>query len=309
MLKVGVIGAGRMGQIRALAARDLGAAVVVVCDSEEDRARDLAKRVGAHAVVEVTAVRMDELDALFLCTPPSVREIGAMAIKSGVHLLVEKPLGLSTKACEPLIQALDSRPVITAVGYMNRYRPSVLQVRASLAEETPIGITANWFGGRYSVPWWSDPEQSGGPINEQCTHLVDICRYLIGEILSVQAFVSNGVNIAEAEAAAAILKFENDVFGTLLYSCKASEKLVELQAYTAHRTLCLKGWDFRLPEDNKQTLDKNAIFTIEVRNFLNSIITGESNKIRSDLRDAFRTQRVVDAILEAASDGQEVEVK
>jgi predicted dehydrogenase len=298
-----------MGQIRALASRDLGAAVVVVCDLDGDRAHKLAEKVGARSVVDIAEVHLEELDALFLCTPPSVREIGAKAIKCGVHLLVEKPLGVSTRACEPLIQALDSHPVITAVGYMNRYRPGVSQVRASLAKETPIGITINWFGGRYGVPWWYDPKQSGGPINEQCTHLVDICRYLIGEIVSVQAIVPTGASIAETDTIAVAVRFANEVLGTLLYSCKAAEKLVGLKIYTAHHSLCLEGWDFRLPEDNKQSLDKNAIFTIEVQSFLNAIITGESNKIRSDLRDALRTQRVVDAILKAASDGRVVDIE
>ena len=69
---------------------------------------------------------------------------------------------------------------------MNRYRESVLRVRSILADEAVLGGTCYWLAGVYNVPWWSDQEQSGGPLNEQAAHLIDLIRFLMGEIIEVQ---------------------------------------------------------------------------------------------------------------------------
>ena len=306
MLKVGVIGAGRMGQVRALAAKKLGADVVFVYDPDGQRAQALAHQVNASAINDENDVRLNELDALFLCTPPSVREMGIRAIETGVHLLVEKPLGLSADACAPLVCALEKHTVVTAVGFMNRYREGLLQAKAALEKEEVLGLTIHWFGGRYGVPWWSDPGQSGGPINEQCSHLVDLCRYLIGEIVTVQALASDEQKAPESLALS--LRFAGGQLGTLLYSCKAIEKAIGLHAVTPHRTIQLESWEFRSPDDVSSVVDKNAIFGVETRSFFNAITQKDTTVVLSDIRDAFCTQRAVDAILLSATTGKAVEV-
>jgi myo-inositol 2-dehydrogenase/D-chiro-inositol 1-dehydrogenase len=299
MLKVAVIGAGRMGQIRALTAKALGAEVRFVCDTNRQRANALARQVGAGALVDEQEVRFDELDALFLCTPPLFRDIGVKAVEQGVHLLVEKPLGLSTEACLPLLQALDHRPVITAVGFMNRYRDGVAQVKTALQKEIPLGFTAHWFGGRYQVPWWSDPLQSGGPINEQCAHLVDLGRYLMGEITSVTAITDGKADLSESLALS--LQFGGGQLGTLLYSCKATEKSIGLQVVTAHRTMRLAGWDFQPAEKIPPESDKNLIFRVEIANFFRAIQKGDRTAVLSDVHDAWRTQKILASIMVSAS--------
>lgn len=307
MLKVGVIGAGRMGQVRALAAKALGADIVYIFDPDGTKAQALACQVEATAINNHRDVNLEELDALFLCTPPSVREIGVRAIESGVHLLVEKPLGLSADACAPLLCALDNHKVVTAVGFMNRYREGVLHAKATLEKEDVLGLSVHWFGGRYGVPWWSDPAQSGGPINEQCCHLVDLCRYLIGEIVLVQALTPDDDRAPESLALS--LRFADGQLGTVLYSCKANDKTIGIQVVTSHGSIQLEGWDFRSPDVVSSFKDKNAIFEVETRRFFNAITEGDTTSILSDIHDALRTQRTVDAVILSAATKKAVEIR
>ena len=45
-----------------------------------------------------------------------------------------------------------------------------------------LGAAGNWVNASYAVPWWGRRELSGGPVNEQATHLVDLARHLVGEV-------------------------------------------------------------------------------------------------------------------------------
>src|SRR4051812_15358679 len=122
-LRVGIVGAGRMGRERARAAKLLGAEVVAVCDPDLERATALASDVHAEVLPDTAHLDMSELDVLFECTPPAARGgVQEKAIAAGVALFVEKPIGLDAQQCLPLLELLDKRPVVNAAGYMNRYR-------------------------------------------------------------------------------------------------------------------------------------------------------------------------------------------
>ena len=297
-LDVAVIGCGRMGRQRARAARALGAEVVALYDPDGARARELAAVAEGSAVVEDwRELDFGALDAVFVCTPPSARgPVEAHAIDAGVPLFVEKPIGLSAAHAATTLETLDRASVLTGVGYMNRYRASVQAAREALRGEAVLGVSGCWAGGRYAVPWWGQEAQSGGPINEQATHLVDLARYLAGEIREVQAIAD-----AASEAAAVNLRFADGVLGSLLYTCHARHKAIGLQIIGRDARVCLDGWDFRLRGDDGRLFpegeaDRDQIFEIEVAAFFDAVRKRSPAPILSDFRDAMRTQRVVDAI-------------
>jgi myo-inositol 2-dehydrogenase/D-chiro-inositol 1-dehydrogenase len=175
-LRVAIIGAGRMGRERARAAGLLGAKVVTVCDADLERAKTLAGEFQAESVVaDAGDLHWQSVDAVFICTPPGCRGAAEIAaIDAGIPLLVEKPIGLSTHHASRVLEALDRHSVINAVGYMNRYRDSVCRARDLIGTTLPIGVVFHWLATQYRVPWWLNREKSGGPINEQCTHFIDL---------------------------------------------------------------------------------------------------------------------------------------
>jgi len=316
-LQVAIVGAGRMGRARAQAAADFGATVRFVCDSDRETAASLSDAYSASdckAVALPTEVDWSVLDAIFICTPPAARgEVELMAIENGVPFLVEKPAGLSAAAVQDIEQALQERPTINAVGYMNRYRKSVQTVRQQIANTKILGMSADWLVGMYGVPWWADKSGSGGPVNEQATHLVDLARYLVGEIESVQATSVSIPNKPELIGTAAInLRFENGQLGSILYSCRASEKMIRFHVYMEDRDAVLTGWDFHLAGDDSTIVEyanRNEIFSTEVNAFLRSVSASDSRAILCDFQEAMATQRVVDAIHRAVVSGSEEAVE
>src|SRR5687767_3014083 len=110
-LNVAIFGAGKMGRFRARACEALGARVRYVCDPDAGTARRLASELASAPLVASEASEVDwrELDAVFVCTPPSERRAALLAAQHRVAFLVEKPLSLSVEHCRPLVDLLRER--------------------------------------------------------------------------------------------------------------------------------------------------------------------------------------------------------
>src|SRR5438105_4374401 len=105
MPKIGIIGAGLIGQKRAASAPP--GAVVAVCDLVKERAVKLS---GPHrAAVETdwkTLVHRKDLDVVLVCTSHDLLvPCATAALKAGKHVLVEKPAGRNVREIKNLIQA------------------------------------------------------------------------------------------------------------------------------------------------------------------------------------------------------------
>ena len=304
-LRVAIVGCGRMGRERASAATQLGARVVAVCDTNIQMATACAAHFPhCRMVRDIRDLDWAALDAVFVCVPPYARgPVEVTAIHEGVPLFMEKPIGLSVVQCIPVQQALATRPVINAVGYMNRYRDSVQRARQVMVGKTVLGVSGNWVGGPYHVPWWRQQELSGGPVNEQATHLVDLVRYLVGEITAVHALTPAPTGPqALCEAAVFALHFAHGALGSLFYSCMASCKMINVQVFLSDMNIRLEGWDFQWLEEGSHLPlplpepTRGNIFHAEVAAFLEAVSKDSSDPILCDFTDAVQTQYVVDAL-------------
>jgi predicted dehydrogenase len=161
-----------------------------------------------------------------------------------------------------------------------------------------IGITAHWVGKKYAVPWWMVSEQSGGPFNEQGTHLMDLFRYLSGEaeVLHAAAFGPTGGETTVA----AMLRLAGGGLGTFLYSCEARDKDILISVETPDGVLELRGWDLELV---RNTIDGSSpdpedrpIFEKETAAFLQAVTSRDRTLILSDFAEAFKTQTAMDRV-------------
>lgn len=301
-LNVAILGCGRMGRERARCVSALGATITALYDPDGERATALAAQFGGTAVTSESALPWRSLDAAFFCTPPQCREAQALAaIAAGVAFLAEKPVGLSHQAAARVASALGRAPVVNAIGYMNRCRSSVRHTRALLAGTRLLGLAGFWVCRQYTVPWWLDAAASGGPLNEQSTHLFDLCRVFGGEIASVQSISANSaLGAAESLGCASTVQFESGSIGTVFYSCESSGKSIGLHLFTDRGSIELAGWDFRMTTNTIDgTLPEMAgeedIFLLETEQFLDAVHAGRPEDVPCDWMDAMRTQAAVDA--------------
>ena len=301
--RIGIIGCGRAGREHARASTLLGARVALLCDRDLSRANTLANDYPGSVVLEdFHNIDWSSIDAVFVCTPPGARGPAELAaVQAGIPVMLEKPVGLSAEACRPLLKALQAKPVINSVGYMNRYRASVISTQKLFEIDELVGIVCNWIGGIYRVPWWLQRNASGGPFNEQGTHLVDLCRLFLGEGKEVFAMAENSsVDKDIQETVVVTLRFSNEKLATIFYSCRASEKHIRFEIFSTSQSVSLEGWDLKTQAKeasmNAITSSEEDIYLKEDAAFFNAILSGDQRVIKSCVEDAVRTQLVVDTI-------------
>jgi myo-inositol 2-dehydrogenase / D-chiro-inositol 1-dehydrogenase len=301
-MRVAVVGCGRMGRERARAAASFGVEAILLFDEDGSRAECLADEIpAAHTLKESDALFDERLDALFICTPPFCRgrlELGA--INAGIPFFVEKPIGVTANQLQAVLDSLDRTPVLSAVGYMNRYRNSVSRVKAILQSRTIIGIAAHWVGKRYGVPWWGVLAQSGGPFNEQATHAMDLFRYLASETEALYAVAHAQEDIESSVLA--VVRLSGDGLGSLLYSCEAKDKDIFVAIETTEGVLELRGWDLDLVRNtvdgSRPDPESQPIFEKETHVFLQAVTGGNESLILVDFKQAYQTQVLMDNIVQ-----------
>jgi len=297
-MRVAVVGCGRMGRERARAISTFGVDEILLFDEDTRRSRSLAEELArASPLVDFPAILEGRPDAIFICTPPFCRgPLENQAIARGIPFLVEKPIGVSANQVDSVLENLRHRNVLNAVGYMNRYRNSVAHARAVLRSRNIIGMTAHWIGKKYALPWWEDVEKSGGPFNEQATHLMDLFRYLSGVTGTLHAAASapNGVETTVVVT----LRLAGGGLGTFVYSCEAKEKDILVSVETTDGVVALRGWDLELTcntiDGTYPKPESKPIFERETHHFLKSVTTGDKTLILSDFADAYKTQIEMD---------------
>ncbi|MDB5128465.1 Gfo/Idh/MocA family oxidoreductase [Mucilaginibacter sp.] len=295
-LNVGIIGWGRMGKIRAEATKNCGHQLTAVLDTDDQRLAEIKEQFPkTRTYTNLKDLPVDNVDVIFICSPPCFHLAHiAFAIEHHLPFLIEKPLSVNAGGLLGLQNTIKEKGLINAVGYMNRYRPSILHIKGGAF----LGISSYWINKMYQVPWWGNVQESGGPLNEQATHLLDLNRYIMGEVKEVYATSSdNSLDFATTISIA--LKFENGAVGNILYSCDAATKSIGLDLYTSENKINLSGWDFNLigPADIAlSALSAQEIFDLEAGSFFNAVINNDPSLILSDTTDAIKTQTLVDAV-------------
>jgi predicted dehydrogenase len=291
-----------MGAERAAAVQKLGALIGWFYDPDRARAEGLANKFGGTAAAKPEDLDWHSLDAVFVCVPPSCRgPVELYCLANSIPLFVEKPIGLSAKHTVALLEHAKRVGVVTAVGYMNRYRNSVQSAKRILSGRKVLGISCVWVGKKYRVPWWTDTNLSGGPFNEQATHVLDLCRFLLGEIESVSAIAAPPTKLGDPEFGVAVaMRFIDGPVGTVFYSCEAREKDIHIHVFCEDGSLDLEGWDFAMTRNSIDgkvpEKEQDDIFVKETRCFLNAIRSHDQLLIECDLEEAYRTQLVVDSV-------------
>lgn len=162
-LRVGIIGAGRWskrahmpGWVRS----DL-CDLVVICDRDEELAREAAEQFGVSEVMTdaEAMIRRDDLDVIDVCTRDEHGEshepLTALAIECGKHVLVEKPVAGDFHRVRELSDLAKAKGLKTKVGLTFRYAPAV-QYMFDLVREGKIG-TPWLFNGYEQNSQWLNP--------------------------------------------------------------------------------------------------------------------------------------------------------
>ncbi len=194
-VNIAIVGCGRVGEKRALAAAAGGHRIVAAAD----QTRALAERLAApHAGCEVAtdaraAIDRGDVDIVIVATTnDALAPITLASIERGKHVLVEKPAARSVAEIDPVLRASERQQVVVKVGFNHRFHPAMQKAR-ELFDSGVAGplmyIRARYgHGGRlgYEREWRADPEiAGGGELIDQGVHLIDLAGWFAGEFTDV----------------------------------------------------------------------------------------------------------------------------
>ena len=135
------------------------------------------------------------LDLVVICLPPFAHSDEVeLAAQHNVHMLIEKPIALSSEHAWRMVEAAEKAHIKTQVGFMFRFGAGIERLKKLITsgEIGPVGLmSARYFCNSLHAPWWRDRSKSGGQLVEQVIHMVDLMRYLMGDAVSVYSRQEN----------------------------------------------------------------------------------------------------------------------
>ena len=215
MLRFGLLGAGRIGQIHGRnAAASPKSTLVAIADPFPKAAESLAAATGAQ-VREIDAIfSSKDIDAIMICTPTTTHadfiERGA---KAGKAIFCEKPVDLDSKRVAKTLAIVEKTGAKLMVGFNRRFDPNFGSLKARIDEGTVGNVELVTILSRDpGAPPVSYIATSGGLFRDMMIHDLDMARFLLGEEpVEVHAVASAIVDPAigkagDVDTAAVLLK-------------------------------------------------------------------------------------------------------
>lgn len=318
-LRIGIAGTGWFAGMHAdLLASMEGVKVQAFLGSSAEKGEAMARKYGANGYGSLKdMLDRETLDAVYICVPPEAHgAIERSLIRRGIPFLVEKPLGTETSIPASLLQDIKEAGLLTSVGYHFRYQESVKRLKTLLQEDKIGMVVGQWMGGMPGVAWWRDQERSGGQFTEQTTHIVDLLRYLAGEVKEVYGVFGNRImqdkheGVTVADVGTVSLTLENGIVANISNTCVLPGGVgrVGLSFYNEQGML---DWNpERLLEvkegHSEEFANTGNPYQAESEAFLHAVRTGDRSRILSDYEDGYRTLKVTCAAWESAKSGRPV---
>ena len=315
-LRIGFIGAGGIARTHLKhVGKSEVASVAAVCDIDRAAADAGATRYGARPYTDhIAMLDSERLDAVFISVPPFAHgTVERDVAERNIPLLVEKPLGLDMPSVEDTAAFIRSRGVLNGTGYCLRYWDIVQQAKAYLADRRVAMMTGYYCTRFVPTPWWREMRKSGGQLVEQTTHIVDLMRYLGGEVESVHAVMNlvcsqdiDGLDIPDVGAVN--FRFANGAVGHVHTTFLQPDHRSGVEIYGRGFRVTIDGGTLTIVEKEQTVIRKSAndFYKTQDLAFLEAVRTGDRSRVLAPYDEAARTLAVTLAANESARTGQPV---
>jgi len=236
MIKVGIIGCGKITQLRHAPEyfENPDCQLMAYYDEDQSRSEALAAKFGGKACSSVDELLSSGLDAVSVCvTNVAHADITIKALEAGLHVLCEKPMATTLKDCQAMVDAAEKCGKYLMIGHNQRLSKAHVKARA-LIEAGEIGEILSfrttfghpgpegWSGMKNS--WFFDKSRAAlGAMADLGIHKTDLIHYLTGDtITEVTAVIGtldkkypDGTLIDVDDNAYCIYKTSKGIVGTM----------------------------------------------------------------------------------------------
>jgi predicted dehydrogenase len=295
-LRAALIGCGGLGKVHAQMVQQLdGMDMVAFCDVDLARAEQVCRDVhGEYATSDIERIFGDDsIDVVYICTHHDTHaQFCLRAARAGKHILVEKPLALTSEECITIGRVVEETGVKLMTAFKMRYYNMIQKVKELIPN--PLVVTMQMMDNRWPDEMWAnDPVKGGGNVLSQGVHSCDILRFVAGsDPVSVYAVGKNYYQkTGVIDNMAAVFQFANGVTGNLVQGdchCPSLVSKFFLQVFAENQSATLSD---RLTTLTYQERGKEPIvykgsetgFLEESRDFMRALQTNQPAPI--DHRD------------------------
>lgn len=275
----GIIGCGMIASFHAKAIADIRDAKLVSCYARrKEAAESFAKEHACSAYDSLEEMLADpNLDVVTICTPSGAHmEPAIQAAKAGKHVIVEKPLEITLKRCDRIIEACQKAGVVLATIFPSRFHDSSRLIKKAIEQQRFGTLTlgdayVKWFrtqeyydSGAWRGTWELD---GGGALMNQAIHSVDLLSWFMGPVAEISAKTATLAHdrIQVEDVATASIRFANGALGVIEATTAAYPgmlKKIEIHGSKGSAVMVeedITVWDFakKTAADNK-LLEKMA---------------------------------------------------
>jgi predicted dehydrogenase len=240
-LKVGIIGCGKIAKkhIKFLE-ENPNTKVIAVCDNKEERAKNASIATGnvPYYLNYNEMLQKEDMDIVHICSPSGLHpSMSIDCLKSGFHVLCEKPMALNLRDADKMIEAERESGKKLFIVKQNRFNPPIMVLKDVIYKRF-IGdvhtiISQVLWNRRQDYydeePWRGTLSLDGGALYTQSCHFLDLMIWIGGRVKSVYAKMNNFThpNIETEDTGTLILTFESGAKGILNYTTSVFEKNCE----------------------------------------------------------------------------------
>ena len=239
-VKFAVVGCGSIGK-RHAAVLDANpdAELVALCDVRRESAQELAALYGSIPVFDnyTQMLQQTHADVINVVTPHALHaDMAVEALRKGFHVLVEKPMALTSQDSIRMIEAAKEAGRKLWVVKQNRFNVPV-QLADQAIRQGALGkifmvkcdILWNRYQGYYDdSPWRGNIATEGGALFTQASHFIDLLIWWCGDIEMAKAHAETQNHRIETEdSGVAALRFSSGTIGSLVWTTCVHRKNLE----------------------------------------------------------------------------------
>ena len=337
--RIGILGGGNISDSHLRAAMEVEKLEITgVCGSNPDKVKKLADKAGVPGFID-ERLFFDKcpMDIVSIGSPSGRHsEQGVAAATRGIHVLVEKPIDITTEKADKLIEACAQNRVQLGVFFQDRVSEGARELKSLVDEKIlgrPLLATAHvkWYRGpeyygdsKWRGTWELD---GGGAVMNQGIHTLDLLIWLLGNPLRVFGVSRTMLHEIETEdTAVAVIEFESGVLATYEATTAAypgqprkiyltGSRGTAAMVHDRLEDVSLLGGESdketkrpgEKPENTSSPVVSDASGHRRImEDFLDSI--RDNRPPMCDGKDARRSLRLVQAIYESSRTGQPVEI-
>lgn len=331
MIKIGLIGAGKMGVSHlAILGAHPDVEIVGVCDTSK-MVLDVLKKYSSFNGYTDYKKMMDTAnpDAVFVAVPTKYHAVIIKhLLKKGKHVFSEKPFCLTVDEGKELVKMITGKRIVTQVGYHNKFLGTFCEAK-NIIGDGYIGDILHFTGEAYGPVvvrtrqnnWRSDPAEGGGCLMDYASHVIDLIHFILGPVENVKdtilkSFYSKNVE----DAVYALLELSSGVSGVLSVNwsdetyrkmstsitvigskgkiiCDASELKIYFKSSDCpdHYT---KGWNVKYVTGLTAPVNfylRGEEYSLQIDHFIKAIKNKEPNEI-NNFESAWQTDKVISMI-------------